>query len=165
MLNTFVPARRILIYLNERALKKLVEGIYEKLSDEGILVLGRGEVYFEILEKFEPLPFGEAIFWKKKKKEIPLEIERKMVEGSMSELSDIDKMDLIKDLINRGLYEEALIWIRSMKDHLSDSYLWKNEVVALEYMGKREEARKILEEALQVFPDDGDLLRLKKVIS
>jgi Flp pilus assembly protein TadD len=116
------------------------------------------------LKAFEPFPFGEAVFWKKKRKEIPQVIERKMIESSLVEYPSADKMNLIKEMINRGLYEEALGWIRSMKTQPSDPRLWKDEIVALEYLGRREEALEILEEALRLFPEDKDLLRLKKVM-
>lgn len=158
-------ARRVMIYLSEKGISELVNRIDLLLKDDGILVLGKGEVYWQILEKFEPFPVGKAIFWKKKGKSVSDEMEIEMVRASLSEDKSADKVKVVKDLLNSGLYEEALRWSKSLKlDDPENVTAWKYEILSLAYMGMYEEALEILRKAKLRFPNDSEIRRLEKVL-
>ncbi len=159
-------ARRVMIYMNDEGVSDLVNRIHEILKDEGILVLGKGEVYWQVLEKFEPFPVGKAVFWKKRKRSVSDDMEMDMVRVSLSETESLEKIDVIKRLLNSGLYEEALSWSRSLKSDNSGNVLaWKYEILSLAYMGLHEEALKVLRDARKRFPNDDEIRKLERVLA
>ncbi len=161
-----ILARRVLIYLNESGISKMLEKLLKAMKEEGVLVLGKGEVYWQVMERFEPFPVGEAVFWRKKRQFIPDEMEERMVEMTFPHHAVWEKIDLIKDMINIGLYEEALRWAKEAKKVKGEeAKAWKYEILALTYMGLSEEAIEVLREARKKFPFDEDIKRLEKVLT
>ncbi len=161
----FIFARRVLIYLEEKLVEKVLKDIKSRIGRKGFLILGKGEVYWQMMDEFEPVPVGRAVFWKVRRERLPEDIESRMMEVAVGRVETLGKIGILKDLVNKGYYETALDWARSMK--LSDPRnpeIWKYEVVSLAYLGMEDEAQKILEEALRLFPEDKDLLRLERVI-
>ena len=158
-------ARRVMIYLSEEGVSELVNKIDYLLKDDGILVLGKGELYWQILEKFEPFPVGRAIFWRKRGKAVSDEMELDMVKVSLSDTNSNDRENLVENLLNAGLYEEALKWSKSLRsDDPRNIDAWKYEILSLAYMGLLDEALEILREAKLRFPGDPEIKRLEMVL-
>ena len=159
-------ARRVMIYMNDEGVSDLVNKIHDLLKDDGLLILGKGEIYWQILEKFEPFPVGKAVFWRKRRRSVSNGTEIDIVKVSLSEDEPFERVEMVKRLLNAGLYEEALSWSRFLKnDNLRNVLAWKYEILSLAYMGLHEEALKVLREAKKRFPGDIEIRRLERVLA
>ena len=162
----FIFVRRVLIYLRKSILSEVIRKIRELLNDDGYVVLGRGEVYEEILEDFEPVKIADSILWRKKsaKDKADLKEEINLFEDYIIKTSR-DYVNVVKELINNKMYEEALIWIENAYDFgVESKELVNYHITALLNLGRDDEARKILKKALLLNPDDQFLNSIAKVI-
>ena len=51
-----VFCRNVLIYFDQPTKSKVLEGIAERMSDDGVLYLGGAETVLGITDKFKPIP-------------------------------------------------------------------------------------------------------------
>ena len=159
----FILARRVFIYLSSSSLKSVLTKIHDALKDDGYLILGKGEVYTEILALFEPYKFNNSIFWRKKSEGTSEKL-LGLVDAALSE-NRSNHLELIKKFINKKLYNEALNIIELAENSgFNSSDLVKYHVITLVYLNKLEEAKRILKSGLMRFPESKDLLKLEKVI-
>ena len=162
----FIFVRRVLIYLRREILSEVIRKIHRLLSDDGYVVLGRGEIYEEMLEVFEPVKVMDSIFWRKKspKAKIDYEDEINFFENYIIKTSK-DYVNMVKQLINGRMYEEALIWIENAYDFGVESKEIVNyHITALLNLNRDDEARKVLKKALLLNPNDQFLNSIAKVI-
>jgi chemotaxis protein methyltransferase CheR len=61
-----ILCRNILIYQNVESKKKIIDRLYDQLTDNGILVMGVGESMIGLSSKFEQFSFGSVSIYKKK---------------------------------------------------------------------------------------------------
>jgi chemotaxis protein methyltransferase CheR len=59
--------RNIMIYFDDETKTRLLDKIYRILADQGFLILGAMENIYGLTDKFEPIPGGSTILYRKKK--------------------------------------------------------------------------------------------------
>ena len=160
----FVFLRRVLIYLSEENIGKVLKEIKTRLSPNGYLILGKGEIYEELLDGFEPMMFPGITFWRTARKAI--RGEKREVLRLAVETEGKEGKGILKRLMNMGFYDQVESLASAEIEEGNDSPdLWKYLITALMYKGERERAREKLSKALVLYPEDEDLRRLKKVVS
>ncbi len=160
----FIFLRRVLIYLDEKSVGKVLREISYRLKPEGYLILGRGEIYQELLESFEPVVFPKGMFWKRGFGKPESEKKKAIVELAV-EMESKSSLNVLKELMNMGFYEQVEYLVDVEMNSGRDSpELWKYLITALVYKGDLNKAREKLAKALLSYPDDPDLRRLKKVV-
>jgi len=64
-----IMCRNVLIYYDRETFRNTIENFNNALSDDGVLILGYSESLFGITDTFIPLRFGDAFFYKKRKRD------------------------------------------------------------------------------------------------
>jgi len=162
----FIFVRRVLIYFRKDILGEVIRKIHKLLADNGYVVLGRGEVYEEVLETFEPVKIADSILWRKKspKDRVYLKDEINFFEDYIIRTGR-NYISVVKQLINNKMYEEALRWIENAYEFgVESKELVSYHITALLNLNKDDEARKVLKKALLLNPDDPFLNSVAKVI-
>jgi len=178
-----VMIRKVLIYFDSQSIKNVVRKIDEILKDDGILILGRGEYHTQLDKFFEPLILDKSVFWVKRKKKSPLikspniftskthkpKIKRTVAKGTTrieNHGTHIEEQKfVIEKLIEEEKYEEVLKTIEVvLKKHQNSHHLWKYKAIAEMSLNKIEDAKKSLEKAIFLNPEDRELWYLKQLL-
>ncbi len=157
----FIFARRIFIYLERRHIRKIAEKISISLKDNGFLILGKGEIYEEILDLFEPVRMGDTIFWRTKTSRLTESDEVRIFEKNITR-NVKSYEEIIKNLINKKLYDEALIWIDNAKEEGYETpNILKYEIAV--YLNKNdiERVRKLIKVGREMYPEDKEIKELE----
>jgi len=184
-----VMLRKVLIYYNTSTITKLLQGIRKLLSDDGFLVLGRGEYYPQLLELFDFKRVGESIFWcksdsfaesgtkrafqkspiqrgRKTKTAMRRQVERvlSVIESTEGDENPELEVNTIEEMMNLGAYANVLQEIEKLLSQYStSSLLWKYRAVAQLHLGLVEGFEESLERAIYLNPEDEELWVLKSI--
>jgi len=175
-----IMLRRVLIYFSFDALETVFKKLRFTLSENGILILGRGEYYPQMEKFFEPMIFNKSIFWMRSRyllNEIPDVNDQKEKISIFSKVSikpsnignDKEKeplsMKIIRKLIESEKYCEALQMIDELLEIDRTSYLvWKYKTIAELKLNNFEKAKESLKKAIFLNPDDYELWYLEQLL-
>ncbi|KLO22375.1 CheR family methyltransferase [Marinitoga sp. 1155] len=186
-----ITIRRVLIYFSNEKIKYILNRIYEFLDNEGILILGNGEFYPEMMELYKIFYNKNFTVWMKKtdknladnKKNFLDYYEKKgkkllkknnkerfykksfYKNNSKKFTENIDKenyIEIIKDLINKKEYMYAYQLISNISEESIDPLIFKYKVILEIELNLN--AKNTIEKALFLNPNDEELWNIKKII-
>lgn len=105
--------RNVLIYLDERSAKRILEGFYHCLLPGGYLFLGHAEILWQMDHQFETVIFPQTFVYRKRASSEPIPIHSSEVGGCL-EINDPSLLPGVRSILslasqwaNEGKYEKA----------------------------------------------------------
>ncbi|GAB6188926.1 hypothetical protein JCM30566_06650 [Marinitoga arctica] len=188
-----ITMRRVLIYFNQQQIDEILTNIKNILKEDGILILGHGEFYPVLTELFEFESNNGVIIWKNQKNNYnktkiksfnnnivkPKNInnkkskknhillkdrEKNKLLKTFTNLSEEEYIELIENLISKNNFQYAYELITPLAKNSLNFLIWKYKALIELNLGNFKEAKKSIDKAIFLYPDDDDLWDLKKMI-
>lgn len=141
-----------MIYFTQEHIKPILKDIRKILNEKGLLILGRGEFYPELMELFNFKTINNIVLWEKsnrdsinnfnvkkvsssnkkihkeiriKDKDKSYDIKKKKLINTLTSISEEEYIEIIEDLIKNKNYIFAYNLINKISDNSLNYLVWK----------------------------------------